>query len=113
MFTHPVLLRRRIALGVGALLAVGALSAQADDVSGEKVFNQVCTACHTSGVLQAPKVDDKAAWASRISEQGKPLLYKRAIEGYNNMPPKGGNSTLSNAEVKAAVDYMIETSGAG
>jgi cytochrome c5 len=51
----------------------------------------------------------KEDWAPRIA-QGKDVLYKHAIEGFTGekgvMPPKGANPSLSDDDVKAAVDYM-------
>jgi cytochrome c5 len=77
---------------------------------GKKVFDGTCTACHTAGVAGAPKVGDKAAWGPRIG-QGKDTLYKHALEGFTGkagmMPAKGGNAGLADADVKAAVDYMV------
>lgn len=73
---------------------------------GATVFNTVCTACHTPGAAGAPKVGDKAAWGPRIA-QGTETLYKNALNGKGAMPPKGGSANLSDAEVKAAVDYMV------
>lgn len=72
---------------------------------GATVFNTVCGACHNTGAAGAPKMDDKAAWAPRVA-QGKEALYKSAIGGKNAMPPKGGSS-LSDGEIKAAVDYIL------
>jgi cytochrome c5 len=69
-------------------------------------------ACHGAGIAGAPKVGDKAAWTARIA-QGNPTLYEHAIKGYQGkagvMPPKGG-STAPDADVKAAVDYMVLSS---
>jgi cytochrome c5 len=80
---------------------------------GKKVFGSVCTACHTMGVAGAPKLGDKAEWSARIA-QGKDVLYKHALEGFTGtkgvMPPRGGGMNLSDAEVKAAVDYMVAQS---
>lgn len=77
--------------------------------AGEKLFSSVCATCHTAGLMGAPKLGDKAAWAPRIA-QGKDTLYKNAIVGYQGkagvMPAKGG-SQASDDEVKAAVDYMV------
>ena len=77
--------------------------------AGEKLFGSVCATCHTAGLMGAPKLADKAAWAPRIA-QGKDTLYKHAIVGYQGkagvMPAKGG-SQASDDEVKAAVDYMV------
>ena len=73
---------------------------------GATVYNTVCGACHASGALNAPKAGDKAAWGPRIG-QGKDALYKSALNGKNAMPARGGASSLSDAEVKAAVDHLI------
>jgi cytochrome c5 len=74
--------------------------------AGKKTFDAVCTACHTAGVAGAPKFGDKAAWAPRI-KTGKDALYNAALHGLKAMPAKGGNPALSDADVKAAVDYMV------
>ena len=73
---------------------------------GATVYNSVCSACHASGAAGAPKAGDKAAWAPRIAT-GTPALVKSAINGKNAMPAKGGNPDLSDAEIKAAVEYLI------
>jgi cytochrome c oxidase subunit 2 len=83
--------------------AAGAAPAKAAD--GKTTYDTVCMACHATGVAGAPKYADKAAWAARIA-QGKPALYNSALHGKGAMPPKGGNATLSDDAVKAAVDYM-------
>ena len=74
--------------------------------SGKSTFDSVCSACHGTGVAGAPKFGDKAAWAPRI-KTGKDSLYNSALHGKGAMPPKGGNPALSDADVKAAVDYMV------
>lgn len=73
---------------------------------GATVFSSVCTACHSTGAAGAPKVGDKAAWGPRIAK-GKEALYQSALNGKNAMPPRGGSASLSDAEVKAAVDFMV------
>ncbi len=76
--------------------------------AGKKLYEANCQACHGAGVAGAPKFGDKAAWAPRI-KQGSATLYEHAINGFQGkmgvMPAKGGASA-SDAEVKAAVDYM-------
>jgi cytochrome c5 len=83
--------------------------AQGDD-KGKKVYDSICMACHAAGVAGAPKFGDKALWAPRIA-QGMDTLYTHSIKGFQGkaglMPPKGGNMSLSDADVKAAVDYMV------
>lgn len=73
---------------------------------GATVFNTICTACHTTGAAGAPKAGDKAAWAPRIA-QGNETLYKSALNGKNAMPARGGAADLTDAEVKAAVDFLV------
>jgi cytochrome c5 len=73
---------------------------------GKAVFQSSCFACHGTGAAGAPKPGDTAAWAPRL-KQGVPALYEAAIKGKGAMPPKGGNTALSDAEVKAAVDFMV------
>ncbi|HEY0844518.1 MAG TPA: c-type cytochrome [Noviherbaspirillum sp.] len=86
--------------------------ADAAKIDGKKIYDAACAACHAAGVAGAPKVGDKAAWAPRI-KQGDATLYDHAIKGFQGktgvMPAKGGSSA-SDAEVKAAVDYMVSAS---
>lgn len=69
------------------------------------LFTQSCMVCHAAGVAGAPKMGDKAAWAPRIA-QGIDALTASVIKGKGAMPPKGG-STASDADIKAAVSYMV------
>ena len=90
-----------------AVVTTPAGGAPAADVptTGEQAFNKVCSACHATGVNGAPKIGDHAAWGPRIA-QGKDTLYKDAISGKGNMPPKGG-TTWPDATIRLAVDYMV------
>src|SRR4051812_37409436 len=76
--------------------------------AGKALYNSVCIACHGAGIAGAPKAGDKAAWKARIA-QGKEVLYNSALHGKNAMPPKGGASA-PDADVKAAVDYLVSQS---
>jgi cytochrome c5 len=80
--------------------------AAAGAASGKATYDSVCHVCHGAGVAGAPKLGDKAAWAPRI-KQGVAALHANAIKGKGAMPPKGGNPSLSDADVAAAVDYMV------
>ena len=73
---------------------------------GQAIYQSVCTACHGAGIAGAPKTGDKAAWKPRIA-QGMDTLYEHALKGKGAMPPKGGAMGSSDAEVKAAVDYLV------
>ena len=80
---------------------------------GQQVYQASCVACHDAGIAGAPKVGDKGQWAKRIAK-GPGALYASAVNGVQGsagvMPAKGGNPALSDAEVKAAVDYMVARS---
>ena len=80
-------------------------------VDGKAVFEANCKMCHGGTIPGAPVVGKNDDWAPRI-KQGKETLHKHALEGFNTMPAKGGNTSLSDDEVKAAVDYMANQSGA-
>jgi cytochrome c5 len=92
--------------------AAAAAPAVANADAGKALFNSACIACHGAGIAGAPKLADKAAWAPRI-QQGNAVLYEHAIKGFQGkagvMPPKGG-STAPDADVKAAVDFMVASS---
>ena len=89
-----------------AAVAVAAAPATAgDSAKGKSVYESSCAACHTAGVAGAPKPGDKAAWAPRL-KTGKDALYASVIKGKGAMPPKGGNASLADADIKAAVDYL-------
>lgn len=72
--------------------------------AGEGLYKQACIACHAAGVAGAPKFGDKAAWAPRIA-QGLEALTASVIKGKGVMAARGGSSA-SDAEIKAAVEYM-------
>ncbi|MDV6328226.1 cytochrome c5 family protein [Idiomarina sp. Sol25] len=75
--------------------------------SGQQVYDKYCTACHTSGVMGAPKMNNAADWQPRL-DQGMETVLKHAVEGFNAMPPKGTCSDCSEEEIQAAIDYMTE-----
>ncbi len=89
--------------------AAGGASAEAAPVDGKQIYQQACFACHGTGAAGAPKLGDKAAWAPRLA-QGEGTLHDHAINGFKGMPAKGGRSDLSDATVKAVVDFMIAES---
>ena len=105
----------RAAAAPGAAPAVPAtapVAAAAPAIDGKKVYDASCVACHGAGIAGAPKVGDKAMWTARIA-QGSATLYDHAIKGFTGktgmMPPKGG-SPAPDADIKAAVDYMVAAS---
>ena len=90
-----------------------AVAAPPPSRDGQQVYQASCVACHDTGLAGAPKLGDKGQWAQRIAK-GLDTLYASAVNGVQGsagaMPAKGGNPTLSDAEVKAAVDYMTARS---
>lgn len=74
--------------------------------AGKAVYDANCAACHATGAAGAPKLGDKSAWAPRLAT-GVDNLVTSAIKGKGVMPPKGGNVSLSDADVKAAVEFMV------
>jgi len=78
---------------------------------GKTIFGDLCTTCHMNAATGAPILSDKAAWAPRVAE-GLDTLVKHAIDGYQGkdgklMPAKGGNPALTDAQVKATVEWML------
>lgn len=94
-------IRSLVALALLSLTTGAALAAD-----GKSVYDSTCVACHATGVANAPKFGDKAAWAPRVAT-GKDALVKSVVAGKGAMPPKAGNASLPEADIKAAVDYML------
>lgn len=77
---------------------------------GENTYKQVCAACHSSGVLNAPKLGDKTKWAPLIAE-GQVELTAHGYVGVRGMPAKGGNPNLTVESFSDAVAYMVNKAG--
>ncbi len=77
--------------------------------SAEDIVQTVCGACHNSGLLNAPKIGDAAAWAERKKAAGGlDGLVTAAINGMGSMPPRGGDASLTDEQVRAAVEAMLK-----
>jgi cytochrome c5 len=106
----PVAASKPEAAPPAAAPAVAAPAAPvADLVHGQKIYRQACAYCHDRGVANAPKTGDVATWDARLAK-GMEAVYSIAIKGKGAMPPRGGNPSLTDADVNAAVDYMIAKS---
>ncbi|CAB3860037.1 c-type cytochrome [Achromobacter aegrifaciens] len=81
--------------------------AAAVNPAGEKLYKSVCFACHATGVANAPKFGDKAAWEPYI-KTGMDAMVKVAMQGKPPMPPKGGAANASEDDIRAAVQYMVD-----
>lgn len=86
--------------------AAAPAAAQPAASAGEQLVKQTCSACHATGAAGAPKIGDKAAWAPRI-KQGIDTLVAHALQGKGAMPPRGTAMNASDAEIRAAVEYMV------
>ena len=86
--------------------AAAPVAASASGTSGKALYDQACTVCHAAGVANAPKFGDKAAWAPRIAT-GIDALTQSVLKGKGAMPPKGTAMAASDADLKAAVTYMV------
>jgi cytochrome c5 len=87
----------------------GAAPQKAGPADGKAVYDKVCVACHQQSVAGSPRLGDKAAWAPRV-KQGMDVLVQSVLKGKGAMPPRGGNPSLSDAEARAAVDFMVSQS---
>lgn len=87
-----------------ALLGGVQLAAAAD---GKEVYDKYCGSCHTKGIAGALKLTDKEKWAP-VVKQGADALTTSVIKGKGVMPPRGGGASLSDADVKASVEYIMQ-----
>lgn len=79
--------------------------------TGEQVVQSTCAVCHQTGAAGAPRIGDEAAWSPRIAK-GEKALLQSALKGLKAMPPKGGNTELSDTEVERALVYIANQAGA-
>jgi cytochrome c5 len=89
-----------------AAAAVAVAAGSGDASKGKALYDVACTACHAAGIAGAPKFGDKVAWAPRAKE-GVPHLVEAVIKGKGAMPAKGGKPDATEADIKAAVEYML------
>ena len=87
-------MKTRIIFCITALLFAGPVFAD----SGKAIYEQACITCHGHGLMDAPKLGDKEAWAPRL-DQGRSKLIEHASYGFNAMPAHGGNDALSDNDV--------------
>ena len=86
-----------------ALLPISPFATAAD---GKAIYEATCVACHASGVANAPKFGDKAAWAPRAAA-GKDGLVASVKNGKGAMPPNAAAAKLSDSDISAAIDFML------
>ena len=93
-----------------ARVEFGAAAAPVGARKGEDIVKVACAACHQAGVANAPKLGDRAAWAPRL-QQGLKEMLANAIKGKGAMPPRGGDASLTDAELTRAIVFMANQSG--
>ena len=93
-----------------ARVEFGAAAAPAGARKGEDIVKATCAACHQAGVANAPKIGDRASWAPHIKE-GLQGMLATAIKGKGAMPPRGGDASLTDAELTRAIIFMANQSG--
>lgn len=94
------------ALAEAQSATVAAAPAAEAVVDGEAVYGGLCKTCHEAGVAGAP-ITGSDQMADRLDEKGLETLVSNAINGLNAMPPRGGNPTLSDEQIRAAVEFML------
>ncbi len=85
---------------------VSSVAAATGPLSGKQVYDQFCFACHMTGVGDAPKLDDAAAWADRQTK-GMDTLWDSLVNGIGAMPAKGTCMSCSDDELKEVLDYVL------
>jgi cytochrome c5 len=97
------------AAAAAAAAKAAAQVAYGGTLDGGVIYNNLCAGCHASGAGGAPLLT--AAGMGARQGKGLETLYKNSIEGFTGdagiMPPKGGNPALTDAQVKASVDWML------
>ncbi len=91
----------------GADISKADLRAKYNVVKGKEIYERVCSTCHSSGVMDAPKFCDLSDWKPRMVH-GMEHLINHAVGGFNNMPAKGGMESLTVGESSDAVAYMVD-----
>ena len=81
------------------------VAVKSDLAHGQQIYRQTCAFCHDKGIAGAPIIGEAGTWSPRLA-QGMATLYDSALRGKNAMPAKGGNPSLADADVRAAVDYL-------
>ena len=94
-----------------ARVEFGAASGGGSATSAEELVKTTCAACHQAGVAGAPKLGNQAEWAPRI-KQGMSALVASVVKGKGAMPPRAGNSSLSDQDIARAVAFMANQAGA-
>ena len=107
--SQPVKIVKKDPTTIVAVVETEQVDSLASADTGEKTYGGICQSCHAAGIGGAPIVGDISIWRKRL-ESGTDKLYQSVINGLGIMPAKGGDPSLTDAEIRAAVDYMIDVS---
>lgn len=108
MFKRSAKFASAAILVAGLVPALASAAGETTNPAGEKLYKSACLACHMAGVAGAPKLGDKAAWAT-LSEKGMDAMMEIAIKGKGAMPARGATKADDDT-LKAAVQYMLDKS---
>ena len=100
-------MKKLVSVSIATVALLGMMSTAQADIGQYR--KNGCAACHATGAAGAPKVGDKAAWKARIAA-GMGTVVSNAIKGKGAMPPKGGRTNLTDAQIKSIVAYMVDAS---
>ena len=107
-------LSKRLVLAIGIALAMpwfNLVWAQGVDAfDPAQTYKSTCFACHGTGAAHAPEVGDVIEWEIRL-EKGLDSLIQNTINGLNGvMPARGLCVDCSDEQLKAIVEYMLDSS---
>lgn len=102
----------RALVAAAVFFGLCASSFAADMATGEQTVARQCSLCHGPGLMGAPRIGDKDAWSARLHSAGSiDKLVESARRGKRSMPPSGGLPTLTDDELRSAIQYMTAKSG--
>lgn len=105
--TEEAVAERLKPVGNVKVSGVEAVKAVKKGLTPKTIYTKYCATCHESGILNAPKIGNKADWDKRMAK-GFDTVLKHAIEGYNNMPAMGTCYKCTEDDIKASIEYMLK-----
>lgn len=103
--------RSTLCILLSGILVTATVAAQPAGSSeiGADIYSKACKMCHGPGMMGAPRLGDRDAWAPRVA-RGKDALLESTLSGLNRMPARGGCAACSDGELRSALEYMLEHS---
>ncbi|MCA1771018.1 MAG: c-type cytochrome [Halomonas sp.] len=97
---------------IGRVVSSAAMDTANDGAqrSASDIYGAVCAACHDTGATGAPRKGDEPAWAERIGK-GFDAVLANAINGIGAMPARGGDTSLSDDDMRQVVAFLLTESG--